>query len=189
MKSGCCSSDSDPSTINFDFLDRHRGEMCLEKLASILEYSRGDIKIEISCLHAVIQLLVHRTSLQCNSTQTETLRCIARVVKAIWPVAFIPKRLVAGYASGSSSSYGPSSASELSDGWCGDFIDSGKPSTVNKKKVRQLATYCLRSLLASKQVCHEIWSKNFGDRQFLQSSLLSAISREQDPSLREVCLY
>nr|CDS28140.1 HEAT repeat containing protein 6 [Hymenolepis microstoma] len=185
LKSGHFSLDNDPSTTNSDLLGRHQGKMCLEKLASIFEYGRVEIKTEISCLHAVIQLLVHRTFLQCNSTQTETLSCISRIVKAIWPIAFILNRQTVGYTSGSNSSYGPSSASDLSDGWCGDFSESERPIIVNKKKARQMATYCLRSLLASKQVCHEIWSKNFGDKQYLQSSLLFAISREQDPSLRE----
>ncbi|VDO03378.1 unnamed protein product [Rodentolepis nana] len=189
LKSGQSSLDTDPSTFNSDFLGRHQGEMCLEKLVSIFEYNRGEVKTEISCLHAVIQLLVHRTFLQCNSAQTATLSCISRVVKAIWPIAFILNRQTSGYTSGSNSSYGPSSASELSDGWCGDFAETERPVIVNKKKARHLATYCLRCLLGSKQVCHEIWSKNFAEKQYLQSSLLFAISREQDPSLRERFIF
>lgn len=176
---------------NPDFLDHQRGEMSLEKLISLLQSSQNNFKIELSCLHAMVQLICHRKLLQWSQSSVEKLSCIVRVVNTLWPIALttLSKRQADGgvsLESSSSSSYVSSSASscgELSDG-SEAIVYSEVSSAVRQKRIRLLAAFCLRPLLMSKRVCQEVWSADA--KQSFQIALMSAVSQERDSRLREV---
>ncbi|KAM7534770.1 hypothetical protein Aperf_G00000106224 [Anoplocephala perfoliata] len=176
---------------NPDFLDQHQGEMSLEKLLSLLKSSPDDPKVELSCLHAMVQLICHRKLLQWSNSPADKLPRIVGVVSTLWPAAFTvsSKGQAVGDASlesCSSSSFISSSTSscgELSDG-SEAFVYAETYSAMGLKKTRLLATFCLRSLLMSKQVCQEVWSVDA--KQSFQTALMSAMSQERDFRLREL---
>ncbi|KAL5105655.1 HEAT repeat-containing protein 6 [Taenia crassiceps] len=170
---------------NPDFLDFQRGERCLDVLISVLEMAKEDTKTELSCFHALVQLLCHRKLFHPTQLIPSKLNRLVRVMQVMWPVAFCisnrqPQREEGSTSISSSSSVCPSSSG-------GDISDAGGTEICavrELKKSRLLATFCLRRLLTSKRICSEVWTST-GTRSF-QSDLLEALCRERDTRLREL---
>uniref|UniRef100_A0A5K3FH38 DUF4042 domain-containing protein n=1 Tax=Mesocestoides corti TaxID=53468 RepID=A0A5K3FH38_MESCO len=195
--------------------DRQLAEETLDCLIKLLEDANVDDPItELSCVHALMQLLCHRKFRVVGSRDHQPILERLRVVKvttALWvSVCSVrkPQPPPAGRQADNApyfSSSGFSSSGETSDVGGGDCgppdPDAGAGSRVsqNQKKTRLLATFCLRHLLAtSKKICQEVWpilmpepavpsspSARAGKRAF-QPDLVTIILKEGDYKLREI---
>ncbi|VDK22737.1 unnamed protein product [Taenia asiatica] len=170
---------------NPDFLDFQRGERCLDLLTSVLEMAKEDSKTELSCFHALVQLLCHRKLFHPTQQIPSKLNRLVRVTQVIWPVAFCISNRQPRWEEGNTSVSSSSSVYPSSSG--GDISDAGGTEICavrELKKSRLLATFCLRRLLTSKRICSEVWAST-GIRSF-QPDLLEALCRERDARLREL---
>ncbi|VDM22817.1 unnamed protein product [Hydatigera taeniaeformis] len=170
---------------NPDFLDFQSGESCLDLLTSLLEMAKEDTKTELSCFHALVQLLCHRKLFHPTRLIPAKLDRLVRVTQVIWPVAFCISNRQSRWEEGSAPISSSSSICPSSSG--GDVSDAGGTENCavrELKKSRLLATFCLRRLLTSKRICRETWTST-GIRSF-QSDFLEAVCRERDARLREL---